>query len=69
MSDPDPKRRRGVDFALLDRALAATERMVEELGPDAPVPGRPHDSPAGLRQHVREVLASAEVYRPKARRA
>lgn len=69
MEHPDPKRRRGIDFGLLDRAAAITERLVKDLGPDARVPGRPYDTPEGLRLTVRDLLALAEPYRPKARRA
>ena len=69
MAHPDPKFRRGVDFALLDRAAAAVERLAGTIGPDTAVPGRPWDTPAGLRAALRDVLANAEPYRPKARRA
>ena len=66
---PDPKRRRAIDFAAIDAAVAAAERMVKTLGPDTLVPGSRGNTAKGLLIHVQGVAALAAPYRTKARRA
>lgn len=72
---PDLKRRRGIDFAAIDGAIAAAERLVAAHGPDVPLPfGGAYRgaTPAGLLIHVKGIAELAAPYRPakaEARRA
>jgi hypothetical protein len=69
MEHPDPNMRRVPDFAAIEAAIKAAERLVETLGPDTVVPGSHGRTARGLLIEVQDVAAAAEPYRPKARRA
>jgi len=69
MDNPDPRNRRGIDFAAIDRAAAITAQWVKEAGPDAVVEGFAGRTTSGLHTAVRHVQEAAEPHRPKVRRA